>query len=98
MYIVEAHAEDEWPMGKTVSYQQPKTFEERLKIAQDFLKQELRWPLIVDGITNAFQDAYAAWPERFYIMEDKRMMYIGQSGPHGFNVSEVNEWLKKRFE
>lgn len=99
VYITEAHAKDEWPMGKTVCYLQPKTFEERLKIAKDFLEQkQLRWPITVDGITNAFQDAYAAWPERLYIVEGKKMVYIGQPGPYGFIVSEVEQWLKRRFE
>lgn len=99
VYITEAHAKDEWPMGTTVCYRQPKTLEERLGIARNFKEQRgFRWTLLVDSMLNAFNDSYSAFPERLFVIEDSRMVYVGQAGPFGFNVTEVEDWLRKKFE
>lgn len=37
-YIEEAHAQDEWPIGSVLKYNQPKTLDERCQIASDFVK------------------------------------------------------------
>jgi hypothetical protein len=48
VYISEAHAQDEWPIGGYAALQQPKNVAERLEIAQAFAKK-FKWqvPMVV---------------------------------------------------
>jgi len=103
VYIKEAHPEDEWQMDSNeeegVCYPQPKTTEQRLAIANDFVKRfEYPLPLLVDPIENPANAAYAAWPERFYILDEQsKIVYKGETGPFGFHPEEVEAWLAQRF-
>ena len=103
VYIKEAHPEDEWQMESNVEedvcYPQPKTTEQRLAIANDFVKR-FRYPvpLLVDPIDNPANQAYAGWPERFYVIDEQgKIVYKGEPGPFGFHPEEVEAWLEKRF-
>jgi iodothyronine deiodinase-like protein len=103
VYIKEAHPEDEWQMDSNekegVCYPQPKTTEQRLAIANDFVKRfEYPIPLLVDPIENHGNAAYAGWPERFYIVDEQgKIVYKGKTGPFGFHPEEVEAWLAQRF-
>jgi len=95
VYISEAHAMDEWPLGKIVCLNQPKTMEERLKVAKDF-KEKYGWklPLLVDLMDNNFDAKYASWPERFYVIENGRMELIGTpTTEFGYDRGAVRRWL-----
>jgi len=54
-----------------VCYAQPKTLEQRVAIANDFV-QRLKYPVPfgIDDMSNAANDAYSAWPERIYIIDE----------------------------
>ena len=99
VYIKEAHAEDEWQMDSNVEddvcYAQPRTFDDRMRIARDFVNRfDYQMPLLVDGIDDAAKTIYAGWPERLYVIEsDGRIAYKGEPGPFGFHPEEVDEWL-----
>lgn len=93
VYILEAHAQDEWPIGLDFScVMQHKTTEERIAAAQ-MLKTKfgLDIPVYVDTLSNAFNSHYAAWPERFYVIDtDGDIAYIAH--PHdewGFDRLKV---------
>jgi type I thyroxine 5'-deiodinase len=103
VYVKEAHPEDEWQMDsnekESVCYKQPKTMEDRVAIANDFVKRfSYRVPLAIDRIDNAANAAYAAWPERLYIVDEKGVIvYKGKPGPFGYHPEEVEDWLARRF-
>ena len=103
VYIKEAHPEDEWQMDSNekegVCYPQPRTLAQRVAIANDFAKRfGYRVPLAVDRIDNGANALYAAWPERFYIVDEKGVVvYKGKPGPFGYHPEEVEAWLAKRF-
>jgi hypothetical protein len=103
VYIKEAHPEDEWQMDSNeeegVCYPQPKTFEQRLAIANDFARRfEYGIPLAVDGIDNRADQVYAGWPERLYVIDEQgTIVYKGETGPFGFHPEEVEAWLARRF-
>ena len=103
VYIKEAHPTDEWQMESNekedVCYPQPKSMEQRVAIANDFVKRfKFPIPLLVDGIDNAADAIYAGWPERLYIVDESgKIVYKGKPGPFGYDPSEVEAWLKKRF-
>ena len=103
VYIKEAHPLDEWQVKSNVKedvcYAQPKTQADRLMIANDFVKRfQYNIPLLVDPIQNPTNAAYSAWPERFYIIDEKgTIAYKGEPGPFGYKPEEVVQWLAKRF-
>jgi hypothetical protein len=70
VYISEAHARDEWPSGTIFSAcKQPKRLEDRLRLAAEFVReQQVRIPMLVDNMDNAFETRFAAWPFRYYVL------------------------------
>ena len=103
VYIREAHPEDEWQMKSNVKedvcYPQPKTLAQRVAIANDFTKRfQIPLPLAVDGMGNPANDAYAAWPERIYIIDERgAIAYRGGMGPFNYKPAEARAWLENRF-
>jgi hypothetical protein len=101
--VREAHPTDEWQMKSNVKddvcYAQPKTLEQRLAIANDFTKRfKYDVPFGIDEMNNAANDAYSAWPERLYIIDEQgRISYRGGNGPFKYYPSEVRSWLVARY-
>lgn len=103
VYVREAHPTDEWQMKSNVKddvcYAQPKTLEQRVAIAQDFTKRfKFPLPFGIDDMGNAANDAYAAWPERLYIIDETgHIVYRGGMGPFHYEPAEVREWLAAKY-
>jgi hypothetical protein len=103
VYVREAHPTDEWQMKSNVKedvcYVQPKTMEQRLAIANDFVKRySFPLPFGVDDMSNAVNDLYAAWPERLYILDETgRIAYRGGMGPFKYKPKEVRDWLAAKY-
>lgn len=103
VYVMEAHTQDEWQMDSNeeqgICYMQPKTLDERVAIANDFVKHSTyEIPLYVDGIENRADDLYAAWPERLYVIDETgKVAYKGETGPFGYKPDEVESWLAAKF-
>ena len=103
MYVREAHPTDEWQMKSNlkddVCYAQPKTLGQRVAIAQDFTKR-FKYPLPfgIDDMSNAAELAYAAWPERLYIIDESgHIAYRGGMGPFDYKPAEVRDWLAAKY-
>ena len=105
IYVREAHPLDEWQMKSNekgqddVCYAQPKTLEQRVAIANDFTKRfKYTVPFGIDEMNNAANDAYSAWPERLYVIDEQgRVSYKGGNGPFKYDPKEVRAWLAGRF-
>jgi len=82
-----------------VCYAQPKTIADRVAIANDFTKRfKYPVPFAIDEMSNAASDAYAAWPERLYIIDESgRISYKGGNGPFKYDPKEVRAWLAERY-
>ncbi len=53
-------------------------------------------PCLVDGIDNAVEKAYAAWPDRIYVIDPSgKIAYKSGPGPRGFRPREMEVALKK---
>jgi type I thyroxine 5'-deiodinase len=83
---------------ESVCYAQPRTLEDRLTIARDFVKRfEYHIPMLVDRITNDADEIYAGWPERLYVIDENgRVAYKGKVGPFGYNPDDLDAWLSAR--
>lgn len=82
-----------------VCYAQPKTLEQRIAIANDFVER-LKYPVPfgIDDMTNAANDAYSAWPERIYIIDENgRISYAGGMGPFNYHPEEARAWMAARY-
>jgi hypothetical protein len=105
IYIREAHPTDEWQMKANrkekdnVCYAQPKKIEDRVAIANDFTRRfKFPVPFGIDEMTNGATDAYAAWPERLYVLDaNGRISYKGGNGPFQYDPKEVRAWLSQRY-
>ncbi len=99
----EAHPTDEWQMKSNVKddvcYAQPKTLEQRVSIANDFTKRfKFSLPFGIDDMSNAADNAYSAWPERIYIIDESgHIAYRGGIGPFNYKPAEAREWLAARY-
>jgi type I thyroxine 5'-deiodinase len=82
-----------------VCYAQPKTLQQRVAIANDFtVRFHYQIPFGIDDMNNAANDAYAAWPERLYIIDESgHIAYRGGMGPFSYHPEEARAWLAKRF-
>jgi hypothetical protein len=82
-----------------VCYPQPVTLEDRVAIAGDFVERcGYEIPIAIDPPDNPADAAYAAWPERFYIVDESgTIAYKGKTGPFGYHPEEVAAWLMQRF-
>jgi len=104
VYVREAHPKDEWRMpagDETIdSIMQPKAWDERCRVAETCCeKLKLSMPCAVDSMDDAVDNAYAAWPDRMFIVgADGRIAYAGRQGPWGFKPEEVRDWLAKNVK
>jgi hypothetical protein len=75
----------------------PKTEAEREAIAGRCVRElGLTIPTVIDGMDNKIGNAYAAWPDRIYIVGvDGKIAYQGEPGPRGFKPSEAKAALLK---
>ena len=74
---------------------QPRAFEERRQAAR-ILVERLKYdlPVAIDSMDNKADAAYAAWPERLYVVAaGGRIVYRGKLGPFGFDPSEMEKAL-----
>ena len=103
MYVREAHPTDEWQMKSNVKdevcYAQPKTLGQRVVIAKDFTaRYKFPLPFGIDDMGNAADAAYAAWPERLYIIDETgHVAYRGGMGPFNYKPAEVRDWLAAKY-
>jgi hypothetical protein len=95
VYISEAHPADEWQMDSNVQdkvvFDQPKTEDERRAAARILVERlGYKLPLAVDRLDGSAEKAFAAWPERIYVLgAGGRVLYKGDMGPFGFHPEEA---------
>lgn len=103
VYIREAHPSDEWQMPSNekdgVVLTQPVTHDERRSTAGRCCSQmKLTMPCVVDTLDNTVDDAYAAWPERIFVIDEEGVVgYASKQGPWGFDPQQAQEWLDRYF-
>ncbi len=100
VYINEAHAADSnraAPYAKEKGINNHTNYGERCTSAQMLMDDKsLTIPCLIDGMDNAVNKAYSAWPDRvFLIRPDGRLAVAAERGPFGFGpaVNKVADWL-----
>ena len=99
IYILEAHPAEKKhfdysnkAIHKIYSH---KTLEERIQAAE-ILNEKLgeECTLLVDGLDNAADSAYAAKPDRIYIVKNGKIEFIGAPGPLSINPEALEMRLR----
>ena len=91
VYIAEAHATDGWQMesnvGEDVLVANHVTIDDRFAAAREGVERlDLTLPVLVDQMDDAVSNAFAAWPERIYVVDrDGRIADVGGPGPFEFD-------------
>lgn len=97
MYIREAHASNEWPVGGTPVLAQPESLAERQAVARRFIQEQgCSVPLLIDSMDNAFDRAFGCWPVRFFVIQKGILTYKAEPNSR-FTYSHVLEELNDRF-
>ncbi|XP_019626689.1 PREDICTED: type I iodothyronine deiodinase-like [Branchiostoma belcheri] len=97
VYVAEAHPTDGWALSGNMAtdIRQHRSLEERLAAAEMLALHDIPCPILVDTMDNAAARAYAALPERLYIVLDGVCVYRGEQGTGGYRPEEVRDWLQK---
>ena len=99
VYIAEAHAIDEWQLQSNldddVLVAQHRTIEARFAAARaGVTRLGLTMPVLVDRMDDAVSQAFAAWPERIYVVgRDGRIAFKGGPGPWEFDPEAAGQAL-----
>jgi Iodothyronine deiodinase len=93
VYVREAHPSDGWSMGADVK--QPKSFDERVAVAGQFVKRATPTiPVLVDEINDPAGHAYSGMPSRLYVIDPQGVVaYKSGRGPFGFRPAEMEQAL-----
>jgi len=98
VYIEEAHAVDEWPMGDGAKGSEFKAIVQPVSLAErataaELLVTELGYevPLVVDNMQNEVRIKYACWPLRFYVIDGDQVWYKAQPSSYRYSVPALRE-------
>ena len=108
VYIAEAHAADEWPVGDPVVANQPKRLKERLSLANSFVSEysidkEPLLHMVVDNLSDMSPHesdpadrAYAFWPTRFYVVDScgKISYKANPNQTHEYKLDDLATFLE----
>ena len=103
VYVKEAHALDSRsPMGGGGApiVEDPVTLLERNGVAKVCMSKLALEPMpaLVDDMDNSVADAYAALPDRIYLVgRDGNIAYHGGRGPFGFHPNELEAAIEREL-
>ena len=104
VYIAEAHSDDGWQTRSNleegvVIRQHTSLGERRAAARRCAIDLELEIETVVDDMSDAACKAFAAWPERIYILgPDGRIAYLGGHGPYDFRPDQARAALEQLLQ
>ncbi|GIW71194.1 MAG: hypothetical protein KatS3mg102_0736 [Planctomycetota bacterium] len=99
VYIREAHPADGPRPDRAVRVPAPRTLEQRCELVGRCLQDlGLELPCVIDGMDNAVERAYDAWPDRLFLIgTGGRVLWRSGHGPRGFRPQELERELDRLF-
>jgi len=90
---------NQWPLGTFVVVEQHKTLEDRKSVAGQFVNSTgYKLKMFVDNMENSFMKTFWAHPERFFIIDDGKLMLKAQPTDEGYYLfSDINKYLDKKI-
>lgn len=94
IYLCEAHAQDQWPLGRHVQVHQHKTIEDRVSTAKNFASQTgYELPMVVDCMKNEFMWQYFAHPERFFVFQNGKLIFKARPDGAYYRLEDLTNFL-----
>eukprot|EP00090_Calanus_glacialis_P015331 TRINITY_DN24214_c0_g1_i1.p2 TRINITY_DN24214_c0_g1~~TRINITY_DN24214_c0_g1_i1.p2 ORF type:complete len:124 (-),score=40.21 TRINITY_DN24214_c0_g1_i1:113-484(-) len=99
VYIAEAHPAEKKHFSGNFDIASHASMRERMEAANT-LKEEAGQilegcPILVDPMDDRANLAYAALPERLYVVQDGKITYEGGVGPRNYSIDELDAFLSK---
>ena len=103
VYLSEAHAKDQWPVGPIISDTNAATnLQDRIKQANHMVKKTgLDIPVLIDTMDDLFGTAYAAWPMRYYVVgTNGKILWVAEPDEVSrlFEPAPLKDWLENYFD
>jgi len=101
VYVREAHPTDGWQVPRNekegVLLESAKSYEQKEEHATSCTRTlGIEFTTVVDGMDNAVETAYTAWPDRFYLIDSNGVIVAkGAPGPAGFKAPEIEAAIVK---
>lgn len=75
------------------------TMEQRTKAASTCVRKlGIKFPALIDEISNPTEQAYTGWPDRLYVIDPEgRIAYKSEAGPFGFRPEELQKAVVDGF-
>ncbi len=99
VYVREPHPTDGWRMENNdrvgVAVRQPRDASERLEVARSCGRTlKLGFPMLVDTMDDAVNNAYSGIPSRLYLIDrGGKIAFKNGRGPFGFRLAELEQSL-----
>jgi len=99
VYIEEAHPSDIWQMGSNIRdgviFRNPRAEPERTQVAESCVRKlGIRFPALIDGMSNTVERQYTGWPDRLLLIDrGGRVAYKSAPGPFGFHPAQLEAAL-----
>ena len=110
VYVMEAHASDEWPLGNQRScFEQHKTIEARMEAAKHYRAVRMnaglcatdvnilaasQAPFVCDSMQNSFYETFGAWPEGHILINTNHQLVVSTEAMHGSGQIKGGPWWK----
>jgi hypothetical protein len=101
VYLLEAHADDEWQdpdnAADGICYRKPRTLRQRISIARSFatdLKIHVN-RVVVDSMENTVELAYDARPEKLVVVQNGTIVFTSGIGPYQYSTSKLASFLNE---
>jgi len=82
-------------LQNNVEIAQHKSLKDRCQAAEILKSSQCPAPVMVDTMENEATKAYAAFPERLFIVQQGKVVYEGGTGPYNYDLTEVRRWLEE---
>ena len=101
VYILEAHASDEWPVPCSSAdiLQHTSTLDRALAARRLQVEYPLhpRLNLLLDNTENEFNSTYASWPFRYWIIRNGRVELKLMPEGDQTSMKPLEDWLRGHF-
>lgn len=101
VYVREAHPSDGWQVPRNekegVLLESAKTYAQKEDHATSCTRTlGIEFTTVVDGMDNAVESAYTAWPDRYYLIDAQGAIVAkGAPGPAGFKAPDIEAAIVK---
>ncbi len=102
VYLSEAHATDEWPISYPVRAHAHRCIEDRTAAACAFQRrsgwEEAPIHVAADSMDNFAQVTFGAWPFRFFVLQNDKVLMRGEAEDYTFPIHQVEDCLRAALQ